>query len=80
MFGFHATRSPPDFPTELTALYTQVGHKENKNFLAFSSSTRVSCRKIISCFVEDNNLRMEGNFRGPPTPLIFRVRRIMIYP
>jgi hypothetical protein len=71
VFGFHATRSPPDFPTELTTLNIQEGHKESIKFLAFSSSTRVSCRKITSGLIVESNMHMEGSFRGPPTPLIF---------
>jgi hypothetical protein len=71
-FGSHDTRSPPDFPTELTTQIIHSGRKEYMKSLAFSSTTSVSCRKIMSRIVFESSLRREVVLRGPPTPLIFK--------
>jgi hypothetical protein len=76
--GFHAANKPPEFPTELTVEIIQVGKRDEKKCLAFSSFTKVSYKKITSGLEKLKSLLSEGSFRGPPTPLIFRDKRIMI--
>jgi hypothetical protein len=45
ILGFQATKSPLDFPIELTTLIIQFGKIEYINFLAFSSEARVYWKK-----------------------------------
>jgi hypothetical protein len=78
--GFQEANKLPNIPTELTVEIIQVGQREVEKSFSFSSVTKVSCKKIISGFEVLRSLRSEGSFRGPTTPLIFREKRIMIYP
>jgi hypothetical protein len=62
--GFQAANKPLGFPTKLAADIIQVGQREFKKIMAFSSVTKVSCKKRISGFEVLMSLQSKGSFRG----------------